>query len=127
MRHDYYNKSGEHTLKRLNTFLITLFSYMIVFHFIINMWHGPPISYLHGKKTYKIGRNLHKHEQWIVLFWTLKNDINTIGIFNDNATIDNKSREWYWDEQWFLHIVPGVKLHPNVKFSMNVWIRNESS
>ena len=28
----------------------TLFSYMVVFHAIYSIWHGPPLSYLHGKK-----------------------------------------------------------------------------
>ena len=33
--------------------IITLFICMVVIYSIFRLWHGPPLSYLHGKKTLK--------------------------------------------------------------------------
>ena len=39
------------SLSFTNSHTITLISYMVVFHSIFNIWHGPTLSYLHGKKS----------------------------------------------------------------------------
>ena len=51
------------------TLFITLFRCLVVFHFMFIIRHVPPLTYLHGKKLKKIGRNWRRCEWWIVLVW----------------------------------------------------------
>ena len=59
------------------SYLITLFNYMDVFHSKFSIWHGSPISYLHGKK------------QMLVQIMNSKNSVNNVDIFNDSVAMNN--------------------------------------
>ena len=94
-----------------------VFSCMIVFRSIFNIWHGHPLPYLHGDK-------LKIHEElisiWIMNSASLNSKyiVNNVNIFNDvhvvyshymeNTRINNVSFKYLWDEEYFLHIVLGV-------------------
>ena len=80
----------------------TLFNFMVVFHFIFSIWHGPPLSYLHGNKwpQYKqcIGLICIVRIFWIVFVISMM-VLLWIAIIGDDNGMNSVSCEYSWDEQ----------------------------
>ena len=68
---------------------------MVVFHSIFNIWHGPPLSYFHGKEI-DVGMNDE--------YYQYQNIMNSVGILNDSVAMNNI----LWDEQCFWRIFYGM-------------------
>ena len=100
-------------LERINLtskefWFITLFSCMIVFHSVFNIWHRPPLPYLHGKKLRKEGESDANTNMvmlvwiirilWIVLLFSIM-ELIWIVILGNNTGMSNVSYEDSWDEQ----------------------------
>ena len=67
-----------------NTFfrLITLFKCRVVLYSIFSTWHGPPLSYIHGKKLTLV---------WIMDSANMesKNIVDHVGVFSDSIAMNN--------------------------------------
>ena len=85
---------------------IPLFSCMVVFHSISIIWHGHPLSCLHGRNS-KNRKKLMLVRIMNSVGMNSKNIMNNIKIFNDSAIMNNIFNEWYKEKQFFLWIMLG--------------------
>ena len=87
---------------------ITLFSCMIVFHYVFNIWHRPPLPYFYGNKLKKEGESDANTNMvmlvwiirilWIVLLFSIM-ELIWIIILGNSTGMSNVSYEDSWDEQ----------------------------
>jgi hypothetical protein len=115
----------------------TLFSCMVVFHCIFSIWHGSPLSYLHG-------RNLESKKKLMPIRMMNSagmnniNIVNNIDISSDNVVLNSIFSHYYHNEQcfiwsergWTIICVNSARSITPLKFtsvSLNVWILNGCS
>ena len=123
----FSNLTGSCSFSKLD---ITLFYCMVVFRCIFSIWYGPPLSYLHG-------RNLRKRKKLTPLqimhdaSMNSKNIVNRVDIFlmivllwtlflENNTMMNNESKEYFCDEQWFL--MHNAKSLTPPKFPSSTWM-----
>ena len=80
--HDNYFRKILYLTKYSSETIITLFNCMVVFHSIFSIWHGQPLSYLHGK-------NLSPVQIMNSDGMNSKNIVKNVGITNDSVDMHN--------------------------------------